>query len=67
MNVPVKADIELLNYSASRFGIIWTPMAYFHLDRAGDYDIRLSCSAVELNVIPEGVSRLAAFVQSLYQ
>lgn len=63
LDVPFAADEEALRVSAEQYGVIWTPMRYFHLDDAGDRRIRLSCSAVTTGQATEGAARLARFVK----
>lgn len=63
LDVPFAADEEALRLSAEKYGVIWTPMRYFHLDDAGDRRIRLSCSAVSAEQAAEGAARLARFVK----
>lgn len=65
MRLPVKADAALLEISAGKFGVLWTPMSQFFLDGAGTDQIRLSCSYLEPDQIDDGVRRLARFLRSL--
>jgi (S)-3,5-dihydroxyphenylglycine transaminase len=65
LRLPVEADGKLLEVSASEYGVLWTPMALFHLDGAGRDEIRLSCSYLDPGQIDEGVSRLAAFIRRI--
>jgi (S)-3,5-dihydroxyphenylglycine transaminase len=65
MRLPVPADPDLLELSASRYGVLWTPMSHFHLDGTGDDEIRLSCSYLEPGQIEEGVSRLTRLLAAL--
>lgn len=65
LTLPVHADERLLDISAAQFGVLWTPMAQFHLDGSGRSDIRLSCSYLDPEQIEEGITRLAAFIRSL--
>lgn len=62
VQAPVPADAELLEKSAVKYGVLWTPMRHFHLDDAGDFQLRLSCSYLEPEQIEEGVRRLAALL-----
>jgi (S)-3,5-dihydroxyphenylglycine transaminase len=62
VDVPVVADIKLLELSAREYGVLWTPMAFFYGDGDGDQSIRLSCSALEPDRIDEGVRRLARLI-----
>ncbi|MFD4831261.1 PLP-dependent aminotransferase family protein [Streptomyces uncialis] len=59
MSLPVPADSALLNISAARYGVLWTPMASFHLSGAGACELRLSCSYLTPQEIETGVGRLA--------
>ncbi|MDX3312436.1 PLP-dependent aminotransferase family protein [Streptomyces sp. ME08-AFT2] len=63
MRLPVRVDDALLERSAQEYGVLWTPMAPFHVGTAGDHELRLSCSYLEPDQIDAGVRRLAAFVQ----
>ena len=62
LTVPFAADAAALARSAGEYGVLWTPMAAFHLDGGGRCQLRLSCSYVEPDVLVEGVVRLAAFI-----
>jgi len=64
MQVGFPADNAALTRSAERFGVIWTPMSYFHPDGGGGRSLRLSISYLTLPDITEGVARLARFVES---
>jgi (S)-3,5-dihydroxyphenylglycine transaminase len=63
IQLPVPADPELLEISAADYGVLWTPMAQFYLDSAGDRELRLSCSYLDPPAIDEGVRRLASFLR----
>jgi (S)-3,5-dihydroxyphenylglycine transaminase len=62
MRLPVRADAALLDDCARRYGVLWTPMSFFHLGHAGDHELRLSCSYLTPQQIDEGVARLARFL-----
>ncbi|MFG2984862.1 PLP-dependent aminotransferase family protein [Streptomyces sp. NPDC048258] len=62
VHLPVRADARLLEVSAAKYGVLWTPMDQFYLDGAGDTQIRLSCSYLDPGRIEEGVRRLTAFL-----
>lgn len=62
VDVPVAANVELLEISASEYGVLWTPMSFFYTKGAGQHSIRLSCSYLNQTEIAEGVSRLAALL-----
>lgn len=63
LDVPFEADEAALDVSAEKYGVIWTPMRHFHLDDAGDRQIRLSCSYLTTDRAAEGATRLARFVK----
>lgn len=63
--MPVPADAELLQISASQFGVLWTPMAPFFVGKQGESQLRLSCSYLTPAEIDEGARRLAALLSSL--
>jgi len=63
MVLPVPADSALLELSASRYGVLWTPMSNFYLDSSGDNFLRLSCSYLDAEQIETGVGRLAEFLR----
>ncbi len=63
VRIPAVADAELLAYCAAEYGVLWTPMSFFHLGRAGDHELRLSCSYLDHGQIEEGVRRLARFLR----
>jgi (S)-3,5-dihydroxyphenylglycine transaminase len=64
LRVPFVADDAALARSAEDFGVIWTPMSYFHTDGGGSRSIRLSVSYLTQEDITEGISRLARFIES---
>jgi (S)-3,5-dihydroxyphenylglycine transaminase len=63
MRLPVVADDELLEISASEYEVLWTPMSRFYVDHGGDNQIRLSCSYLSPEMIEEGARRLAMFLK----
>ena len=63
VRIPAVADADLLAYCAAEYGVLWTPMRFFHLGRAGDHELRLSCSYLDHGQIEEGVKRLARFLR----
>ncbi|MGW7688958.1 aminotransferase-like domain-containing protein [Streptomyces asiaticus] len=63
MDIPVPADAALLEVSASRYGVLWTPMSQFSLTGRGDRQLRLSCSYLDPDRIEVGTGRLAAFLR----
>lgn len=63
LHLPVPADAALLETSAARYGVLWTPMAQFYLDGAGDRQLRLSCSYLDPEQIETGARRLGEFLR----
>lgn len=62
LRTPLVADEALLEVSGRDYGVLWTPMSFFHTDPtapAARHALRLSCSALEPPEIEEGVRRLA--------
>ncbi|MFC3576815.1 PLP-dependent aminotransferase family protein [Streptomyces yaanensis] len=64
VNVPFRADTEALARSAGDFGVIWTPMSYFHPQGGGTRGIRLSTSYLTPDDIAEGITRFARFIEA---
>ncbi|MFJ9151295.1 aminotransferase class I/II-fold pyridoxal phosphate-dependent enzyme [Streptomyces sp. NPDC102270] len=62
VTVPFAADDAALAVSAERYGVVWTPMRYFHPSGGGENVIRLAWSYLTRRQAVEGVERLAAFV-----
>lgn len=67
MRLSVPADEALLEHSATRHRVLWTPMSAFAAGPADDlsHEIRLSCSYLTPAQIDEGVRRLAGFIAEL--
>ncbi|WP_325118689.1 hypothetical protein [Streptomyces sp. GMR22] len=63
LRLPVRVDAALLEVSASKYGVLWTPMSQFYLDDSGDNELRLSCSYLDPAHIEEGTVRLARFIR----
>jgi (S)-3,5-dihydroxyphenylglycine transaminase len=64
VTLPFEADDAMLEYSASRFGVLWTPMRHFYPEGGGTHQIRLSFSVLTPERINEGLARLAALVRN---
>ncbi|GLZ31988.1 hypothetical protein Lesp02_41760 [Lentzea sp. NBRC 105346] len=62
VNVPFAADEAALAVSAEQYGVIWTPMRYFHPSGGGENVIRLAWSYLTRERAVEGIERFAAFV-----
>jgi len=65
LQVPIRADEKLLELSARDYGVLWTPMSFFYLGGGGSHAIRLSCSALRVDQIDEGVRRLASLISEV--
>ncbi|WP_432076725.1 PLP-dependent aminotransferase family protein [Streptomyces wuyuanensis] len=63
VDVPFRADNAALERSAQEFGVIWTPMSYFHPEGGGANSIRLSISYLTRSEITDGIRRLARFIR----
>ncbi|MEW2468006.1 PLP-dependent aminotransferase family protein [Streptomyces sp. NPDC046994] len=63
VTLPFEAEDMMLEYSASRFGVLWTPMRHFYSDGGGAHRIRLSFSVLTPALIDEGLARLSALVR----
>ncbi|MFD8751220.1 PLP-dependent aminotransferase family protein [Kitasatospora sp. NPDC059577] len=64
LDVPFAADNAALARSARQYGVIWTPLSYFHPHGGGTHGIRLSTSYLTEHDIAEGIARLARFVEA---
>lgn len=64
LHLPFAGDEQALARSAQEFGVIWTPMSYFHPNGGGGNAIRLSFSSLPPADIETGISRLASFIRS---
>jgi (S)-3,5-dihydroxyphenylglycine transaminase len=64
VRLPFAADNELLQVSAQDFGVLWTPMRYFHLGHDGDNEMRLSCSSLDERLIEQGLSRIRSLLNA---
>ncbi|MFC5752667.1 aminotransferase class I/II-fold pyridoxal phosphate-dependent enzyme [Actinomadura rugatobispora] len=64
VEVPFRTGNAALNRSAQEFGVIWTPMTYFHPEGGGHHALRLSTSYLTSAEIEEGTARLAHFIEA---
>ncbi|MEU3725822.1 PLP-dependent aminotransferase family protein [Streptomyces sp. NPDC031705] len=62
VTLPFEADDAVLEYSAARFGVLWTPMRHFYAGAGGTHQIRLSFSVLTPERIDVGLARLADLV-----
>ncbi len=65
LDVPVRADENLLELSAREYGVLWTPMSFFYAGSGGANAIRLSASYLDADTITEGVHRLARLIKEV--
>lgn len=63
VTLPFRADDAMLEYSASEFGVLWTPMHHFYGGTGGFHQARLSFSVLTPEQIVLGVERLGELVQ----
>ncbi|MFD8144102.1 PLP-dependent aminotransferase family protein [Streptomyces sp. NPDC059708] len=64
VTLPFETDEAALELSASRFGVLWTPMRHFYGGAGGTHQIRLSFSVLTPEQIDLGLGRLAALVHN---
>jgi (S)-3,5-dihydroxyphenylglycine transaminase len=62
LTLPRAADDDLLEYSARKHGVLWTPMSHFYADGGGEFQLRLACSQLSAQQIETGLDRFAAFI-----
>ncbi|MGD3108705.1 PLP-dependent aminotransferase family protein [Streptomyces sp. YGL11-2] len=65
VRLPVRVDTALLEWCATEFGVLWTPMEHFYLSGGGTDELRLSCSYLTPDRIDEGIGRFADFVREV--
>lgn len=64
VTLPVAADDALLQRSAHRHGVLWTPMHHFYDGATPVRSLRLSVSAVTPTQLEEGLDRFAALIRA---
>jgi (S)-3,5-dihydroxyphenylglycine transaminase len=62
LTLPRAADDDLLEYSARKHGVLWTPMSHFYAGGGGESQLRLACSQLGTQQIENGLDRLAALI-----
>lgn len=62
LTVPFRTDDTLLEYSARRHGVLWTPMHHFYAEGMSTHQLRLSYSLLQPKQITRGLDRLADLV-----
>lgn len=69
VRLPVPADAALLDLSATRHRVLWTPMSAFGIDPddGTSHELRLSSSYLNVAQIDEGIRRLAGMIAELPQ
>ncbi|MEU1400363.1 PLP-dependent aminotransferase family protein [Micromonospora zamorensis] len=65
VTVPFLADNTALEYGASKYGVLWTPMSHFYDGCGGENQLRLSVSVVSPDEIEAGLDRLAMLIADL--
>ncbi|MFC3386669.1 aminotransferase-like domain-containing protein [Couchioplanes azureus] len=63
VTVGFPVDDALLHHAAERHGVLFTPMRHFYHGDGGEYQLRLSSSAVRADEIDDGLDRLAALIR----
>lgn len=67
LRLPIPVDMQLLELSASQYGVLWTPMSSFYLNQGGHNELRLSCSYLSPEKIEEGIERFAVFLHEVVE
>ena len=62
LTLPRTADNDLLEYSARKYGVLWTPMSHFYAHGGGESQLRLACSQLSAQQIETGLDRFAALI-----
>lgn len=62
VTLPFPADDELMELSARKYGVLWTPMRHFYAGGGGSHQARLACSQLTPDQIDAGLDRLAALI-----
>jgi (S)-3,5-dihydroxyphenylglycine transaminase len=62
LTLPFTADDELLQYSANKHQVLWTPVHHFYADGRPRNQIRLSFSHLSPEEIDTGLDRLAGLI-----
>jgi len=63
VTLPFDADDELMELSARKYGVLWTPMSHFYAGQGGLRQARLACSQLPPEQIDVGLDRFAAMVR----
>lgn len=67
VTIPFVVDDALLDHSARRYGVIWTPMRHFYAAEGGRRQLRLSCSSLTTDEIDLGLDRFASLIRDLQE
>lgn len=67
VTVPFPVNNELLEISAKKYRVLWTPMTYFYDGDGGENQLRLSISALAPAQIEDGLDRLLAMISDMDQ
>ncbi|WP_329298198.1 PLP-dependent aminotransferase family protein [Streptomyces sp. NBC_00659] len=65
VTVPFIADDTALEYGASKYGVLWTPMSHFYDGHGGENQLRLSVSVVSPDEMEAALDRLAMLIADL--
>lgn len=63
MKLPFEVTNDDLLTSAEQFGVVWTPMSDFYMNKANSNQIRLSFSYVNHEQIDQGIANLARLIE----
>jgi (S)-3,5-dihydroxyphenylglycine transaminase len=63
LTVPFRCDDDLLELSAHKYDVLWTPMHHFYGDGVPRRQLRLSFSHLSAAEIDAGLDNLAAFIR----
>lgn len=63
LTLPFEVSDDDLVVSARQYGVLWTPMSYFYIDRSVSNQIRLSFSYVTADQVRAGISALAQMIK----
>jgi (S)-3,5-dihydroxyphenylglycine transaminase len=64
VTVPFPVGKEEVSLCAGTYGLIFTPISFFHLDQVTNHQIRLAFSNVANAAIEPAIERLASFIES---
>lgn len=65
LRLPCVVTTDDLTRSAKEYGVLWTPMGYFYLEKEVSNEIRLAFSYVSVEQIQRGIAALARMVKRM--